>query len=116
MSGTSSDLYKVGSFLKGQFANVNSRLSNAENEIDALAVSSSTDEYKQLVYGMDGSLESIQVYSDQGLSNLISSKAFTYIGGALSEIKSYVSGELVLTQSMIYNTDGSLVKIEKDFA
>lgn len=75
-----------------------------------------TDEHKKLVYGADGALAYIQVYSDQGLSNLISSKAFTYTSGALSEIKSYALGQLVFTQSMTYDSNGSLVNIVKDYA
>jgi hypothetical protein len=85
-------------------------------ELKALAVSSPTDEYKQLVYGADGALAYVQVYSDQGLSNLISSKAFTYTSGALSQIKSYALGQLVFTQSMTYDSSGKLESIEKDYA
>lgn len=81
------------------------------------ALNTPSDEYKELAYKADGALEYIRVYHDQALTDLKSSKAFSYYSdGSLLEIKSYASGQLVFTQSMTYDSNGNLVNIVKDYA
>lgn len=85
-------------------------------EIKALSQGNTADEYKKLVYNSDGTLASVELYSDSSLTELVNNKVFTYLQNRLHEVKFYVASQLVYTQSFSYDAEGVLTNIGKDYA
>lgn len=68
---------------------------------------------KVLGYDVDGNLDTIDIYSDAGLLNLVYNKQFNYTLGDLTSITlTRVSDAAVFTQTFVYDVDGNVEMIQ----
>ena len=119
MSGETSELYKVGQFVRGEFDESATNLENVKNaltaQINAIAPSTPTDSFVENTF-TEGLLTSqIRYTSDGGL--LISTKEFTYVNGNLTQVTTKdTDDEITLLQTIAYDVDGNVSSITKDYA
>ena len=119
MTVETSELYKVGQFVRGEFDESATNLENVKNaltsQINAIAPSTPTDSYVENTF-TEGLLTSqIRYTSDGGL--LISTKEFTYVNGDLTQVTTRnTDNEITLLQTIAYDVDGNVSSITKDYA
>lgn len=106
MINTSSELYKAGQL-------VAQKLSEITNPTEP---TNPTDSYKVVTY-LDGSASAITTYSDDTRATVVEVKKLSYTDGILTGITTEdASGNIKLTQTLVYDATGNLESIDKDFA
>ena len=107
MINTSSELYKAGQL-------VAQKLSEITNPTEP---TNPTDSYKVVTYNADGSASVITTYNDDTKSTVVEVKKLSYTDGILTGITTEdASGNIKLTQTLVYDATGNLESIDKDFA
>lgn len=76
-----------------------------------------SDEYSEITYDTNGNVSSVSVWEDYTKTVLIKTKTLSYTSGVLSEITvTDKSSTPVLSQDLIYDANGNLVSVFKDYA
>ena len=119
MSEETSELYKVGQFVRGESDQAADNLENVKNaltaQINAIAPSAPTDSYVENTF-TEGLLTSQIKYTSDG-GPLVSTKAFTYINGNLTQVETKdANNATTLLQTIAYDGDGNVSSITKDYA
>ena len=119
MSGDTSELYKVGQFVRGEFDEAATNLENVKNaltsQINAISPSTPTDSFVENTF-TEGLLTSQIKYTSYG-GPLISTKEFTYINGNLTQVQTKdADNAITLLQTIAYDGDGNVSSITKDYA
>jgi len=101
---------KLGSKIKELEALINSGGGGGGNP------TSPTDDYTESTFS-SGVLTAMTTWTSSLKSTLVSSKAFTYTNGALTQVvESDENGATHLTTTITYNSGGDLESINKDYA
>jgi len=102
MTDTNSILYKIGQAVKAAG--------------DSGGGPTLTDDYSEPTF-TDGILTAMTTYTSSSKSTLVSSKAFTYTNGALTQVvESDENGATHLTKTITYDSSGNLESVTKDYA
>ena len=76
-----------------------------------------SDDYTEPTFDSDGVLTAMSTWTSSLKSTVVSSKAFTYTEGLLTQIVERDENNAVhLTKTITYDSDGNLESITKDYA
>lgn len=119
MPEETSELYKVGQFVRVEFDESATNLENVKNaltsQINAISPSTPTDSYVENTFTESLLTSQIKYTSDGG--TLIHTKEFTYQDGNLTQVTTTnTDNDIILLQTIAYDVDGNVSSITKDYA
>ena len=107
MINTSSELYKAGQLVAQKLSEI-SNPTEPTNPIDS---------HKVVTYNSEGGASVITTYTDDTRATVVEVKKLSYTDGILTGITTEdASGNIKLTQTLVYDATGNLESIEKDYA